>query len=104
MSGRISKHSAFLYSCLKNRELIEGVSASEIEILVEIIFNLLNNKKYFLTPPENLCLKPIIPLLIAISKTRSCAIARELLCDLSSRHLKTIVNSSLELIGHEAQS
>ena len=97
MSGRIRNHAAFLQECLQTKAAITTASVKEIGILVEIIFNLLENNKFYLTAQENRVLKPTLPLLYTLSKERNPIRARELLNRLDLSQLSAIVTPALSV-------
>lgn len=95
----MKRHSAFLYSCMNSTLPIMHASPPEVEVLVEIVYNMMNNSKYFLTSSERRCLRKSLPLLMAISDTRSPVTAKIHLLSLTRVQLKAIVASALALTG-----
>ena len=95
MSSRLSKHSGFLFTCMSDCTIIETAQIPQINILVEIIYNILNNDKLFLTCSERDTLKPILPLLYDISSIRSPDLAGRQLRRLSQDHIEAIIIPAL---------
>ncbi|EFO94013.1 hypothetical protein CRE_22253 [Caenorhabditis remanei] len=87
MAARLIIHSDFLHKVLRhNRNAIGHASARQINILVEIVYNLLNTKNIPLSASELELLKPIHPQLKTLSRTGSVDKARKILYKLSKRH------------------
>ena len=99
MSSRIRKHAAFLQECSQNKAILETATVKEIGILVEIVYNLLENDKFFITAQESKVLKPTLALLYSLSKERTPSRARELLRRLDNTQLCAIVTPALTIAG-----
>lgn len=96
MAAHLIVHTDFLHSVLKrNRIAIRDASSKEINILVEIVYNMLNSKNIPLNSKEYQILQPIHDQLITISRTNDVNNARKLLFKLSKKQLATLVIPSL---------
>lgn len=91
MSGRILSNYSFLLDCIKNKALIHNCSFSQLEVLVEIVYNIISNNKVFLTNQECKTLKPVSNILREISINREQEEVRRLLVKLSQRQVKAII-------------
>lgn len=99
MSGRVTKHIRFLTRAIKDISEVETATTAQIECIVEIIFNIINNEKFFLTDRELKVLKPALPLLTAISKIRSASDARCEILKLRTQQFNTVIKSALDVFG-----
>ena len=96
MAARLIIHSDFLHKVLRhNRNAIGHASARQINILVEIVYNLLNTKNIPLSASELELLKPIHPQLETLSRTGSVDKARKILYKLSKRQLAAFIIPAL---------
>ena len=92
MSARIRRFSEFLIRVSKSKRVLAAATVPELEILTEIVYNLLNNDRLFITRQERQILEPIVPQLYTISRIRQPEPVRRQLSQLSSVQLRTLVH------------
>ena len=98
-SGRIKTHAAFLLKVLKNKSIIDKASNKQIGLLVEIIYNILNNNCVLLSNKEKGALHGKVVILEEISKIRDPESARRKLSGLNKTVLKCLIRPVLALNG-----
>lgn len=99
MSSRIRRFSDFLVRVAKSKRALAAATVSELEILTEIIFNLLNNSRLFINRLEHQILSPCLPLLYSISRSRQPEPVRRQLKSLSQLQLRTLVQIAFGVAG-----
>lgn len=96
MATQLVIHSDFLDKVLRhNRSSIRAASSKQVNILVEIVFNLLNSKNIPLSAREFDTLKPIHTQLTSLSRTNNVETARKILFKLSKNQLAAFIVPAL---------
>lgn len=99
MSGRLEPHYRFLKSLQQRKFMLRHATKDQICILIEIVWNMMTNKKYLMTVDERKMLKPHISTLKILAKCRNVEKAQELLYQLRHSLLRSIVSSGLTACG-----
>ena len=96
MAAQLIVHSDFFNKVLKqNRSSLRHATSKQINILVEIVFNLLNSKNIPLSASELEILRPIHTQLITLSRTNSVEAARKILYKLTKSQLTSFIVPAL---------
>lgn len=96
--SRVLVHLPFLKEILKRK--ISGIKScndQQIVFLVELVYNILNNSRLFLTSAEREYLKKQLPLLQVISRIRDTDIARGLFLKLHKKTFHSLISPVLAL-------
>ena len=96
MAAQLIIHTDFLNKVMKqNRAAIRTATSKQINILVEIVFNMLNSKNIRLSTREVNNLRPIHSTLVQLSRTNNIESARKILFKLSKTQLSSFIIPSL---------
>lgn len=89
-SGRLVENLDFVQKM--NKKLVQSSNLDQIRFLVELIYNVINNRNIYMTPEDKNVLLQQKELLMLISKTRQDEEARLLVKHLSKSTLLTLKN------------
>ena len=96
MAAQLIVHHDFLHKVMKrNRATLLNATTKQINILVEIVYNLLNSKNIPLSGREIAILRPIHSRLLALSGASNADTARQMLFKLSKSQLSAFIIPAL---------
>ena len=96
MAAQLIVHSDFLNKVLKhNKSAIRQANSKQINIVVEIVYNLLHSKNMPLSTREVSVLRPVHAQLTTLSRTNSVEEARKILFKLTKEQLSSFIIPAL---------
>ena len=99
MSGRVVRYHDFLRNVIHDKTILKTASFEEIQLMIEIIYNIFKNTCVFLTKKEqDILLKNMCKLYPLITE-RDPDLGKELLLKLNKETIKSVVHPVLVLIG-----
>lgn len=97
--GRIRRHIPFLNDVLDDPEVVRHASFIQLEVLVEIVYNIVNNSDVLLSKKEVRILREHKALLTTLSRVRYPDEARKLLLKLPYDVIQSLIDPVVDLIG-----
>lgn len=96
MADKLILHHDFLYKVMRhNRSALLKATNKQVNILVEIVYNILNSRNIPLTSKEFSILRPIHSKLLALSGAKSVDSAREMLFKLTKTQISAFIIPAL---------
>ena len=96
MAANLIIHCDFLNRVRKsNRSALQSATSKQINILVEIVYNMLNSKNIPLSTQEMNILRPIHTQLVSLTRTNNVEDARKILFKLTKKQLAAFIVPSL---------
>ena len=97
MAAQLAVHHDFLHAVMKKkRTALSNATTKQINILVEIVYNLLNSKNIPLSTKEIRILRPIHHVLQTLSATKDADVARKILFKLTKTQFCSFIIPALE--------